>query len=130
MNGIFAPAAPVLSSTRWLSADRCNRLNEYEALPGDLSDRSTLRCIRKNRYPAAHQRRCNKEDFSASIFQAVNNQTIYLFAVNRSALRCLSRRPAALPSELKDSIRPYSKLDDEHTIVPTTPTCLQLMVLR
>ena len=43
------------------SADRCNRTQRIrEALPGDLSDRSTLRCIRKNRYPAAHQRRCNK----------------------------------------------------------------------
>ena len=44
-----------------LGGDRCNRTQRIrEALTGDLSDRSTLRCIRKNRYPAAHQRRCNK----------------------------------------------------------------------
>ena len=53
-------------------------LNEYaKNYNSDLSDRCPLRCICQNRYPAADQRRCYQtKTLSASIFQAVVNQTI------------------------------------------------------
>ena len=73
-----------------------------------------------------------KEDLSASIFQAVVNQTISGLACGKPIRGHVAflGGPLHFLSELKEAFIRTLKLDEEHTIVPRTLTCLQQSVLH
>ena len=97
-------------------------LNEYaKELQGSLPHCSPLRCISpKSDIQPLINDGATKEDLSASIFQAVVNQTISGLACGKPIRGHVAflGGPLHFLSELKAAFIRTLKLDDEHTIAP------------